>query len=798
MKRGVRYSLIALAVILVGGIVAPFIRVSYYREQIRESLQRNLHRRVDIYGDAHLNLFRGPGFSVEKVVIHDSVESGPEPLANVAELQTTVSLSSLWKGQLEFASVRFVEPSINLVKPDNAPWNVIGLLAGAAGGAPINSQRRLPVIQISNARLNFKFGYTKSAFYVTDADITVSPVSDGIEVRFSGAPARTDRTQQGYGLFSGKGRIANGRIDLDAQLERSPIEELITLVRGQPLGMHGAITSRAKITGPLTRPEVSGKLDIEDVHRWDQNSGRAGIWSLNYKGSFDVATQRFELVSAPRNGVTAGLVVDRVLSRPDWFAETTLEKLPAAGLLELARHMGAPLPAAGFAPEGEVSGKVRYGSSIGMQGSLTIERIQLKLGKGPQLSIPRAELEVHSDEVRLLPADVEGLGGTARLELAYAPFRQRLEAKLSGKALRLAALQQEGAAVPLSERFRGGTWSGSLTYLADNAQQTGDQPLGAWSARLQLRDTTTTVPGVAGQVRISTADVEMEGARLSVRRLRALAGPLEIFGEYRYLPDEEHPHQFALSLPAADTAELEKLFLPSLQHGSTNFLARTLRLRVAMPDWLQERKASGELRIGTLTAGEVTLRGVRSRVVWTGGNLQFPDFEARLDDATLTGKLTADLTKADPRYSATGRLKNFAWRNGHVDLNGTVSTNGLALETLANLKAGGKFDARAVSVPATLIASPAEMLRTASGTFDFYVSRNGAPQIRFSELQAALGAERFNGEGSTLADGSLQLDLASNTRKMRVSGPIAGLKIAIMEATPYGATGPALRHPDAR
>jgi len=187
VKRGVRYGFLALVLLLIAGVAAPFIRVDQYREQIRIGLERGLHRKVEIYGDAHLNLFRGPGFSVEKVVIYDDPGAGIEPLANVAELQTTLSLSSLVTGRLDFRTVRLVEPSLNLVKPDNGSWNALAVLAGAgearSGGA-------LPEIQVSTGRINFKFGETKSAFYLTDTDLTITPTREGAEIQFSGRVKR--------------------------------------------------------------------------------------------------------------------------------------------------------------------------------------------------------------------------------------------------------------------------------------------------------------------------------------------------------------------------------------------------------------------------------------------------------------------------------------------------------------------------------------------------------------------------------------------------------------------------------
>jgi hypothetical protein len=97
----------------------------------------------------------------------------------------------------------------------------------------------------------------------------------------------------------------------------------------------------------------------------------------------------------------------------------------------------------------------------------------------------------------------------------------------------------------------------------------------------------------------------------------------------------------------------------------------------------------------------------------------------------------------------------------------------VGIDASANLLADGKFQARAVSI------TP-ETFRTASGLFDLSVNRLG-PQIRLSDVQAALGSEKFNGAGSTQPDGQLQVEMSSTTRAMRVSGTVAALKLALSD-----------------
>jgi len=63
-----RYLAAGVLAIVAAGIAAPFIQADRYGRQIRDALQRGLNRKVEI-GPAHFNLFTGPGFTVENVVI---------------------------------------------------------------------------------------------------------------------------------------------------------------------------------------------------------------------------------------------------------------------------------------------------------------------------------------------------------------------------------------------------------------------------------------------------------------------------------------------------------------------------------------------------------------------------------------------------------------------------------------------------------------------------------------------------------------------------------------------------------
>jgi hypothetical protein len=119
-------------------------------------------------------------------------------------------------------------------------------------------------------------------------------------------------------------------------------------------------------------------------------------------------------------------------------------------------------------------------------------------------------------------------------------------------------------------------------------------------------------------------------------------------------------------------------------------------------------------------------------------------------------------------------MKNYGWRGGHAEIEGSVTASGSGLDLLASLHAQGTYDLRSVAM------APEFLLQTATGTFDVAASRTG-PQVKLTVAQASSGAERFTGEGSTEADGRLHLDLASGTRVMRLAGPVAPLKLEVLQ-----------------
>jgi hypothetical protein len=398
--------------------------------------------------------------------------------------------------------------------------------------------------------------------------------------------------------LSARGTLANGNLDLDLEIEKSPVDEIGGLLRGRRLEYHGTVSTRAKLSGPLSNLSIAGSFNLADVHRWDMMTDHSSSFNVKYQGKVDFANERIDIatVNSPNK---LRLQVSELLKQPQWALDVAVNELSAATLVNVARDLGAPMPER-VGVSGKVMGTLVFSSEASPQGELNLTEGSVRLQDGPELKVDAASLLIAGDTIRLAPAALVGEEGQgAQLEGEYNTTTRTIDATITGQGLRLLSR----AAVPLVTRFQGGRWTAALQYT-----QTDNLP-GVWSGSFDVRDTTTRVPGVSEVLNIGTARIEIDGDALKVRRMHASAGGIELYGSYAYIPDDPRPHRFDFMVPKAAMSEVEHLLGPALRRDE-GFFARTLRLRkAALPDWLMHRKAEGVFRIGVLTAGDLRLTG---------------------------------------------------------------------------------------------------------------------------------------------------------------------------------------------
>lgn len=747
---------IGFALTVVIGIGAPYFDLDFVRPKIERALERGLGRRVEV-GKVHFNLFTGPGFTVEDVTIHEDPRAGIEPFAYVQTLEARVRLLGLLSRRLEFSSLRLSDDtSINLVKTDAGPWNFQFLLGGATAAAGA-----MPAIKMRGGRVNFKFGDTKSVFYFNDADFDVSPWNDGsVDLRFSGAPSRTDQAAQNFGHFFVRGRWTAQRIDMKVELERSALEEVARLLDQRGFGLHGIVAFDAQLSGPPSKLEMAGSLQIDDVHRWDLLPKRGGGLRVDYRGMLDLRGERLEVASAADAPVALQFRAWDLLSRPHWEASAGLKQIPLATLVEVARHMGATLTDK-MSAEGSVSGEVRYSEPDGLAGRVELQDAAVTLPGVPDvqpLHAASAAVEVAGKTFSLENTTVRiGEDDSAEIEGSFDPGAG-LDLKITTRGLSVADLRSFGlAAIPLLEQTPQGTWRGWAQYRWTPGSA------GEWNGEYELQNARIALEGFADPLRIQAASVTSTRSRLSVSRLRAKMGAIAFTGEYRSEPAAVRPDKFRIAIPAADAAELERILAPTM-FRERGFFARTLRLGPApVPDWLKARRADGTLTIGTLTVGDSLARVDGARLLWDGTLVRLVRLDAHADQAAASGELAIDLSGHTPHYRFDGKLQDVPYKGGKLDFEGDLEADGAGLDLLTSAHGEGRVHGRSIAF------APDADFRTVAGCFELLTG----PRWKMSGLEVVQGAETYTGTGSTQSDGRVVLDLTSRGRQIRYTSVAA-------------------------
>jgi len=770
--------LAAAALVVAAGVIAPLLDAHRFGARVKESLSQALGREVEI-GEVHLDLFDGPGFSVDKVVVHDDPAVGLEPFAYVESLSARISFRSLWAGRLEFSSLKLEDASVNLTRPAGGHWNFEALLGRTAGAAA--ARVRVPDIRIRSGRINFRMGDIKSIFYLADVRLDVIPPAspDGDwRVRFEGSPARTDRSSQGFGEFAARGRwlpgANGGRIEASIELARSSLSDLVRLAHGRDLGVHGEIGAEVRLEGPPSDIRIAGQVQVRNIHRWDLLLPHSDGWSLDFRGRLDLLSQSLSVATVPRDGETLPVSLEfratGYLSQPRWAALAKLDHLPLASLPELARNMGQQL-AEGVALAGDLSGAVGYSPEAGTLGLVAAGDTAVTIPGAPPIRFAEARLLFDGDSVHLQPSLFEAAGQTATAEGEYVWRSQTLNAAISAPGMRIGGGPPDAArlfsTVPLLAQLTNGSWKGQIQY-----RKQGDPP-GRWTGAFQIAGATVAVPWIAEPVELASARVALRDDGVLMDRIQGRAGAIDFTGEYRYVAAAERPDQAHFVAAAADSEELERLLMPALRREET-LLARALRFgRTKTPEWLEARRAEAALEIGSLTLAGLPFDKLRMHLRWEGATLETTDLTAQLGAGSLAGRMSANLSGSVPTYRVAARLRGATWMDGKWDGRGDIETAGTGAELLRNLRLDGSFKGRAVTLAADTEA------QAVAGNVAFRILR-GRPFLRLTDLAMTVDDASYKGAGEMGSDGRLYLELSDGQRHMRLGATLSPFQIEFL------------------
>ncbi len=744
---------LALAFVALG-LVLPYVSAGRLRGPVQRALENALGRHVTL-GAMHWALFTGPGIRVDNVEISEDPSIGAEPSAYVGSLVVTPSISSLWHKRLECSSLRLEHTHVNLAR------------TGSGGGARWNftmlAEPRLlaafPTIRVRDGRVNFRVGNEKSVFYLLNTDLDVTPLArDGSDwsLTLQGEPARTDRPARGFGSFKADGRWrrkanAPGQLDLRLTLDNSEIGDMVALLQGHDYGLQGHVSGKVTLNGPPDGLDLHGALRLSDLHGWEQAPPSGDAWRFRVAGRWNSVGQDLE-VQASAEGkpsvIEGRFRVSHYLSEAAWGAQARLNHLPLDALVDVGRHLGAPLPA-GTQLRGTADGVVGYSQAEGLSGKLAFDQVRLTFPSDAAIEMPAAEAIAGPEGIQLNTTQIRTGNDTAEISASYAAAAQELVVRLRSDGMPLQALQKQAVALgmPLFPQVEQGAWRGELRYVR-NAAAFG------WTGEMHLSDAQLRVEGMDQPVAVARADAELNQPRVALRNIVGHVAGVEIRGDYQYDPAAPRAHQFHLTLGSADLAAIENAWLPML-HRKTSLIDRALG-RTGMPAWLDGWHAEGTLQAARVDVNGLELRRFRTQVEWNEGSIILKELHARFGNGDLAGDCHIDVRAAAPGYGGAFTLSKAEWQGGRVDADAHFTTSGLGVDTLKNLSASGTFEGRGLN----LLELPAEI----AGAYQF--AQLG---LHLTDVKLTGRGVSYTGTGDMPPGGPLVLKLSDGERRLTLA-----------------------------
>jgi hypothetical protein len=280
--RRFRLLYLGLLLVLLLVFVPPLVTLGRFQRRIATSIGASLGRPVHL-SRVSLTLLPLPGFAIENLVVGEDPAFGSEPLIRANSVHATIRIESLWRRQVEFSTISFTEPSVNLVHAPDGRWNIEGVLLQASriDTAPTAQRRagrtpRFPYIEATGARLNIKQDQEKLPFSLTDADFALwLPDPHQWQLRLKGHPNRTDTHIADPGTIELEATLGAARtmaqipFNLAGQWRDAQLGEASRVLLGHDAGWRGQMNLSANIRGTFGESAVTTRLQLANTRPAD-------------------------------------------------------------------------------------------------------------------------------------------------------------------------------------------------------------------------------------------------------------------------------------------------------------------------------------------------------------------------------------------------------------------------------------------------------------------------------------------------------------------------------------------------
>jgi hypothetical protein len=453
------WACVVVGLVVLLALLPPLFNVNRLQRRIAASMSASLGRPVTL-DRVSLHVLPVPGFTLENLVVNEDPGFGSEPMIRANVVEVRLRPSSLWRKRVEISSIKFVEPSLNLVRNAHGEWNLQSLLMHAASvsTAPTAQRKagpapRFPYIEATGARVNLKLGEEKKPFSLTDADFALwLSTEQQWQVRLAGKPARTDTNISDPGTVKMDGTLERAAtmaavpVELTASWEDVPLGELSKILSGADAGWRGNMVVSARLSGVLGAAKLTTRVHLEELRREDFLPVQTMDVHTECSGTLDAVSAVLSdadcSLSAPK--MEGEKNVGRVVALADGVDLSTLKtnglrvgmtSIPNAWLLDWVRLFSQRIPA-GERPGGAVAGSVALDPKGEWQGEVHGDVVGMMPWAGAESDFVEHPISIASSDggFVLAPLSLMAPGKGPGLVLSGAVTRSGYSLRLAGTA----------------------------------------------------------------------------------------------------------------------------------------------------------------------------------------------------------------------------------------------------------------------------------------------------------------------------------------------------------------------------
>lgn len=793
------------------------------RGKISSSMGQALGKRVEI-GNVHLRLFPRIGFELGDVVIHDDPEFGAEPLLRSPDVTAWLRVTSLLRGRLEISSLSLKDASVNLTRSIQGKWNLQDLIertrnSAAAPTASKQNRPEFPYIEADDARINFKIGWEKTHFALTDSDFALWQDSENTwGMRLRARPIRTDANLTDTGVVELSGTwqralsLGTTPVQFSFRWKQAQVGQMSKLAYGADQGWRGDAQVSAALSGTPEKLAVTLDGAIDDFRRFDVLGGGDLRLALHCGAEYNSGPRVLSNLDCTTPGGNGSLELKGSASAlwpPAYSISVLAAKFPAHSLLGFIRHMHGSVPTE-LDATGDVNAtlSLRRGPSAqpGITGEGEINNLRLTSGSDQALiRVERAPFAITrttksgrgSDPIDVLEIGpvTMAMGRNTPLEVRALLSRSGYDLAVIGDAsIRpfLRAARALSLAVPAISAD-----GNSTVNLALSGNWSGPQSRPVGTA--QLRNVTAQVRGLNKPVRIETAKLLLLPNLVHVQNLKVSAAAAEWMGSMEIPRPCGIPHdcnfQFNLRSDRVDASGMNALLNPRARKQSWYKLFTG---SAAPASFLLQARASGRISIGSLRLGNVTYNKVSADLELDNGRVQLKNAHGGLLDGILSGTLNADFRAKPPLYSGTGSLESVSlgqlaelmhngWVSGSGGANYEFKASGSSLQDLidsADVRA--TFAVEDGDLPHVVLTSESGPLQM-NQFRGLLLLKKRRFSLNDAKLTTPSGVFTVSGTASLAGDLNFKLS-AENAPSYSVSGSLLKMNVSAIPPSPTQAS----------